>query len=119
MLGGERVTLRKNWRSAHRPRPRLLARCSSRNHPPRELGDTSPFPAELFVRRYAITPAESRVMMLLVQGMTISEAAEALGISPPTTKTHLARLFDKTGTSRQADLVRLAMSALAPTSAGS
>ncbi len=85
----------------------------------RELGDTSPFPAELFVCRYAITPAESRVMMLLVQGMTISEAAEALGISPPTAKTHLARLFDKTGTSRQADLVRLAMSALAPTAAGS
>jgi DNA-binding CsgD family transcriptional regulator/PAS domain-containing protein len=81
----------------------------------RELGDTSPFPAELFVRRFAITPAESRVMMLLVQGMTISEAAEALGISPPTAKTHLARLFDKTGTSRQTDLVRLAMSALAPT----
>ena len=83
----------------------------------RELGDTSPFPAELFVRRYSITPSESRVMMLLVQGMTIAETAEALGISLPTAKTHLARLFDKTGTSRQADLVRLAMSALAPTSA--
>ena len=82
----------------------------------RELGDTSPFPAELFVRRYAITPAESRVMMLIVQGMTIAETADVLGISLPTAKTHLARLFDKTGTSRQADLVRLAMSALAPTS---
>jgi DNA-binding CsgD family transcriptional regulator len=66
------------------------------------------------VRRYAITPAESRVMMLIVQGMTIAETAEALGISLPTAKTHLARLFDKTGTTRQADLVRLAMSALAP-----
>ena len=65
------------------------------------------------MRRYAITPAEFRVMMLIVQGMTIAEAAETLGISP-TAKTHLARLFDKTGTSRQADLVRLAMSALAP-----
>ena len=51
--------------------------------------------------------------------MTISEAAETLGISPPTARTHLARLFDKTGTSRQTDLVRLAMSALAPTAAGS
>jgi DNA-binding CsgD family transcriptional regulator len=82
----------------------------------RELGDTAPFPAELFVRRYAITPAESRVMQLLVQGMAPAEAAEALGISLPTARTHLARLLDKTGTSRQADLVRLAMSALAPTS---
>jgi DNA-binding CsgD family transcriptional regulator len=83
----------------------------------RELGDTAPFPAELFVRRYGITPAESRVMQLLVQGMTPADAAEALGISLPTARTHLARLLDKTGTSRQADLVRLAMSALAPTAA--
>lgn len=82
----------------------------------RELGDSAPFPAELFVRRYAITPAECRVMMLLVQGLTVSEAADTLGISVPTAKTHLARLFEKTGTSRQADLVRLAMSALAPAS---
>ena len=81
-----------------------------------EMGDTSPFPAELFVRRYAITPAECRVMMLLVQGMTVSEIADNLGISIPTAKTHLAHLFDKTGTSRQADLIRLAMSALAPVS---
>ena len=83
----------------------------------RELGDTSPFPAELFVRRYAITPAECRVMVLLVQGMTVGEVAEELGIALPTAKTHLARLFEKTGTSRQADLIRLAMKALAPTAA--
>lgn len=70
------------------------------------------------MRRYAITPAESRLMQLLVQGMTVAEAADALGVSLPTARTHLARLFDKTGTSRQADLVRLAMSALAPTAGG-
>jgi DNA-binding CsgD family transcriptional regulator/PAS domain-containing protein len=80
----------------------------------RELEDTSPFPAELFVRRYAITPAECRVMMLLVQGQTIAEAAEALGIALATARTHLARLFEKTGTSRQVDLVRMAMTAFAP-----
>ncbi|MCC7251041.1 helix-turn-helix transcriptional regulator [Hyphomicrobium sp.] len=83
----------------------------------RELGNASPFPAELFVRRFGITPAECRVMVLLVQGMTLAEAADTLGISLPTAKTHIARLFDKTGTNRQADLVRLAMSAMAPTAA--
>lgn len=82
----------------------------------RDLGNTAPFPAELFVRRYAITPAEARVMMLLVQGMSLADAAGTLGISMPTAKTHLAHLFEKTGTSRQADLVRLAMSALSPVS---
>jgi DNA-binding CsgD family transcriptional regulator len=33
--------------------------------------------------------------------------ADALGISQATVKTHLHRLFRKTGTARQADLVRL------------
>jgi DNA-binding CsgD family transcriptional regulator len=82
----------------------------------RELGDTSPIPAELFVRRYGITAAECRVLLLIVQGMTLTEAAESLGISVATAKTHLSRLFHKTGTQRQAELVRLAMSALAPAS---
>lgn len=80
----------------------------------RELGDTQPFPAELFVRRYGITPAECRLLVLLTQGMTITEAAETLGIALSTAKTHLARLFHKTGTQRQAELIRLAMSAFAP-----
>ncbi|MCC7253579.1 LuxR C-terminal-related transcriptional regulator [Hyphomicrobium sp.] len=82
----------------------------------RDLGDTSPFPAELFVRRFAITPAECRLLVLLVQGMTVTEAADTLGISLPTARTHLAHLFEKTGTSRQIDLVRLAMRALSPVS---
>jgi DNA-binding CsgD family transcriptional regulator/PAS domain-containing protein len=80
----------------------------------RALGDASPFPGELFVKRYGISPAECRVLMMLVQGMSLREAAEALGISQPTAKTHLQRLFQKTGTDRQADLMRLTMSALAP-----
>lgn len=82
----------------------------------REMGDTSPIPAELFVRRYGITPAECRVLLLIVHGKTTQEAADALGISLATAKTHIARLLDKTGTERQIDLVRLAMSALAPAS---
>lgn len=80
----------------------------------RELGDTSPFPGELFVRRYGITPAECRLLMILVQGMTIREATDALGISQATAKTHLQKLFTKTSTKRQSDLMRLAMTALAP-----
>ena len=81
----------------------------------REIGgDAIPFPGELFVKRYALTPAECRVLMMLVQGMTPREAGDALGISEPTVKTHLQRLFSKTGTDRQSELMRLAMSALAP-----
>lgn len=80
----------------------------------RPLDDTSPFPGELFVRRYGITPAECRVLALLTQGMTPREAAAALGITEPTAKTHLQHLFAKTGTQRQADLVKLATKAISP-----
>ena len=81
----------------------------------RELANDAPFPGELFVRRYTITPAELRVLILLVQGMNPGEAATTLGISRATVKTHLERLYAKTSTRRQAELVRLAMSALSPT----
>ena len=81
----------------------------------REIGATElPFPAELFIRYFGITLAESRVLHLLLQGMSLERAAELLGISSATARTHLARLFTKTGTQRQADLMRLAISAASP-----
>lgn len=84
----------------------------------RELGDTSAFAGELFVKRYGITPAECRVLTMLVQGMSIAEASDALGLAEPTVKTHLSRLFEKTRTGGQSELMRLACSALAPSTAG-
>jgi DNA-binding CsgD family transcriptional regulator/PAS domain-containing protein len=80
----------------------------------RALDDDKPFPGELFVRRYGITPAECRVLALLTQGMALREAADALGVSETTAKTHLQHLFEKTGTRRQADLMRLATMAISP-----
>lgn len=82
----------------------------------REIGDTSLFPAELFIQHYGITPAEARLLVCLTQGMALAEAAEIQGISLATARTHIARVFDKTGTRSQADLMRLAISALAPAS---
>jgi DNA-binding CsgD family transcriptional regulator len=82
----------------------------------KEIGDTAPLPGELFVRRYGITPAECRVLMLLTHGMSPHDTADALGCSEPTVRTHMRRLFTKTDTSDQPDLMRLAMSALAPAS---
>jgi DNA-binding CsgD family transcriptional regulator len=37
----------------------------------------------------------------------VPETATALGISSSTVKTHLGRVYDKTGAARQADLVKL------------
>jgi DNA-binding CsgD family transcriptional regulator/PAS domain-containing protein len=80
----------------------------------RDCDTPAALPGELFIRRYGITPAESRVLMMNVQGMTAEDIAEALGISEATVKTHLKNLFAKTGAHRQSDLVRLAMAVLPP-----
>lgn len=53
-----------------------------------------------------VTPAEARVAHAIFHGATLAEAAKQLGIGETTTKTHLARVFAKTGVHRQADLVR-------------
>jgi DNA-binding CsgD family transcriptional regulator len=44
----------------------------------------------------------------------VRETSEALGIGEATVKTHLHRVFGKTGASRQADLVKLVASFSSP-----
>lgn len=55
--------------------------------------------------------------MLIVQGMSAQQAASTLGVSIETVRSHIKSLLDKTGTERQTDLVRLALSALSPANA--
>ena len=62
---------------------------------------------------FGLSRAETRVLERLVGGDSLSEAAETLHIAPTTAKTHLSRLFEKTGTNRQAGLVAL-VSQLSP-----
>jgi len=57
---------------------------------------------------FSLTPAEVRTLERLIAGDTLAEAAATLGVSITTVRTHLARIFDKTGTSRQAELIGLA-----------
>ena len=61
-----------------------------------------------------LTPAEIRVLELVADGQTVNDVAVKLGIAPSTVRTHLQHVFDKTGTSRQVDLVRLAASLSLP-----
>jgi len=65
-------------------------------------------PAEALAMLYDLTPAEVRVLELLAAGRTQAAIAQFLGVAPSTVKSHVLRLFDKTGARRQADLVRLA-----------
>jgi len=71
-------------------------------------------PADALALLYDLTPAESRIFELIADGQTPSDIAVALGIAPSTVKTHLLRVFDKTGCRRQADLVKLAASMSLP-----
>lgn len=72
-------------------------------------------PTELVSALFGLTPAEARVFEQIVAGRTVAEAAGALQVERSTVKTHLLRLFDKTGVRRQAELIQLAASLAAPT----
>jgi DNA-binding CsgD family transcriptional regulator/PAS domain-containing protein len=62
----------------------------------------------LVARAYGLTPAELRVLLAIVEVGGVPETSERLGVAETTVKTHLYRVFSKTGASRQADLVKLA-----------
>lgn len=56
---------------------------------------------------FKLTPTELRVLMAIVEVGGVPEVASAFGIADTTVRTHVTHLFEKTGTSRQADLVKL------------
>jgi DNA-binding CsgD family transcriptional regulator len=70
-----------------------------------ELALLAPFDA--IAQDFGLTPAELRVLFAIVDVGGVPEVAPVLGISETTVKTHLQRLFAKTATGRQADLVKL------------
>lgn len=59
---------------------------------------------------FNLTPAESRMAGQLLEGKSVVEAANALRITPQTARVHLKRIFGKTYTSRQSELMRLLLS---------
>ena len=63
---------------------------------------------------FGFTPAEARLVNLLVGGRSLPDIARELGISFETARTHLARARAKTETSSQVDLVRIVLLALSP-----
>lgn len=65
------------------------------------------FRPEAIATVYNLTPSELRVLLAIVEVGGVQGTAEALGIGEATVKTHLHRLFRKTGAARQADLVKL------------
>lgn len=58
-------------------------------------------------QRFGLTPAEAAFALEIVKGDGRQAAADRLGITVGTARTHLSNIFDKTGSKRQAELVRL------------
>lgn len=69
--------------------------------------DFAPPDADALIALYGLTSMEARVLMQIAGGKKRSEAAAILGIADSTAKTHLDRIFNKTGASDQAALSHL------------
>jgi DNA-binding CsgD family transcriptional regulator len=74
--------------------------------------NSGPLPGEVLVKLYGLALAETRIIGLLASDLGLDAAAAALGIARTTARTHLKHIFEKTGTSRQSQLMNLVLSAL-------
>jgi DNA-binding CsgD family transcriptional regulator len=74
------------------------------------LADTAgaePLPADRLSLLFGLTPAETRVFELAASGESPDQMAQKLGVAPSTVRTHLQRVYEKTGRHRQVELVSL------------
>ena len=67
----------------------------------------TPDQLKVIAKAFELTPSELRVLLAIVEVGGVPEVAEALGVAETTVKFHLRHLFEKTGTHRQANLVKL------------
>lgn len=85
-----------NWVPSRQPDPER--RCNERR--------CNPTAASLRAG-LGLTRMETALALEVLDGQGLKVAARRLGISPTTARTHLTAVFDKTGTRRQAELVRM------------
>ena len=66
-------------------------------------------PVPVLQELFGLTPAEAKLASLLAAGLRIDAAAEQLGISVHTARAQLKQVCTKTGTHRQAALMRIVL----------
>lgn len=66
-----------------------------------------PAAPEAIARAYHLTPSELHTLLAISEIGGVPQVADALGISETTVKFHLRGIYAKTGSTRQADLVKL------------
>jgi DNA-binding CsgD family transcriptional regulator/PAS domain-containing protein len=75
-------------------------------------------PVAIAARLFRLTPAQVQVLAFLAQGHAPEAIAEILGLGLATVRSHLADLFRRTDTARQAELVARTLSLAVPLQAG-
>ena len=64
---------------------------------------------EILQRIYGLTRAEAKLTLCVIQGIGLTSAAKQLGIQLSTARSQVQKVYQKTGTGRQAELVNLLM----------
>lgn len=72
-----------------------------------DTGGAEPVAADMLALLFGLTPAESRVLELLAAGQSSKDAAREMGVAISTLRSHLLRVYDKTGRHSRAGLVEL------------
>ena len=69
--------------------------------------------ASVLMELFGLAPAEARLAAALADGATIADAAAALGLTVETARNYSKRVFAKSRTHGQPDLIRAIMGSLA------
>jgi DNA-binding CsgD family transcriptional regulator len=64
-------------------------------------------PASVVRDAFGLTGREAEVASLLAEGASLATISRRLRVEPATARTHLKRIFEKTRTGRQTELVAL------------
>ena len=65
---------------------------------------------DIFQAIFSLSKAQTDIVRLIAKGMELSEAAEALGVTKNTARTHLRRVYEKVDVNSQIELLRLVIS---------
>ena len=92
---------------------RLIGYCPSSSADPTvaiiisDLGDPLAVDQRVLRKLFGFTQTEASVACCLMCGLSLENTARELAITIHTVRTHLKRLFEKTGATRQAELVNI------------
>lgn len=80
------------------------------------FGDAGPTDERLSAAAvtFGLSPVQLNVAKLVAEGRSLTQIAEQLGITANTARTHLDRIFNKTGVRTQTALVRMLLTAVSP-----